>query len=389
MRSALIPVLAASLFATAAAAQPAQGSFSLGGRVINTLTGEPVNRALVRIIRYPRVEALAARGRRDGTLASPTTHRTFTDTAGRFRFEALEEGPYSIWAEKPQLVLEDRARPEINLTASVDDFTLKLTPLGVITGKIVDQNGEPVRHANVVALSAEVVDGLRQTRTDRSVSTDDRGMYRLWNMRPAKYFIKVAGWSGGTYLYAGDSQPQFFADETFTPTYFGGARSQDSATAVLIDAGTEAHADVSMQMEPAFKIRGTLVDFAARRTVKFELLSGDQDVSIGRASVNGDTGRFEVQYVPSGSYILRATQDHAGTEFPLNVGGADVNGVTLPSQEKSISRERCGSPAGSRTTHPPVRHASGWEPCAQSHCAPLADAPDRAIFPRQGRATRS
>ena len=323
-----VPVLVGSLLVAAAAAQPAGGKFSLGGLVVNTRTGEPVNRARVHIIGYP-AEKPAVTGDRFPARQMPPSSMVFTDASGRFRFEGLVGGNYSIRAEKPQFVPDGDTSRQMELTASMEDVRLKLAPLGVITGKVVDQNGEPLRGANVVALSTRIVDGLRQTNTDRNVSTDDRGMYRLWNMQPGKYLIKAAGWSGGTILYAGDTSPQFFADESFAPAYFGGGRSPDSATAILIEAGTEAHADVSVKLEPAFKIRGTLANFAPRRTVKFELLSGDEDVSAGRVSVNGDTGRFEVQYVASGSYILRATQDEAGAEFPVSVSGVDVNGVTL------------------------------------------------------------
>jgi len=47
--------------------------------------------------------------------------------------------------------------------ASRDDLALKINSLGVITGKVTYQNGEPKRGVNVVALSTQVVHGLRQT----------------------------------------------------------------------------------------------------------------------------------------------------------------------------------------------------------------------------------
>lgn len=312
----------------AAAARGADGDLSLGGVVVNSRTGEPVNRALVQIVRYQTAVSPAQDGR-PRAPRSPLTSMTFTDASGRFRFDALAAGNCLVSVQKPQFVAEDRGQNLVELTASRDDLTLKITPLGVITGKVTDQNGEPKRGVNVVALSTQIVDGLRQTQTDRNVTTDDRGIYRMWNVSPGKYVIKAAGWSGGTFLYAGDSQPQFFADESFKPVYFGGGKSLDSAAAIRIEPGTEATADVAIQLEPAFKIRGSLANFVPRRTVKFELLSGDEDVSAGRAGVNGDTGRFEVQFVADGSYIVRATQGQTSGELPVTVSGADVSGVTV------------------------------------------------------------
>jgi protocatechuate 3,4-dioxygenase beta subunit len=283
---------------------------------------------LVQLLRVPAHRA-SAQGERSTAPAAPFAASTFTGATGQFRFESLAAGNYFLSAQKPQFHAEDAARRHVELTASVEDIALKLTPLSVIAGEVVDQNGEPLRGVNVIAMSSAVEDGLRQTRTNRTASTDDRGLYRFWNMQPGKYFIKAAGWSGSTYLYAGDTSPQLFADESFAPTYFGGGSSLESATPVQIEAGTEANASISIKLEPAFKIRGSLANYVPRHTVKFELLRGDEDVSSGRVSVNGDTGRFEVHYVASGAYILRATQDEASAEVPVNVTGTDAGGVTL------------------------------------------------------------
>ena len=353
----LLPILAA----------PQSGELTLNGVVLNSQTGESVRRALVQITLVPTIpiRGPAAPAQPHAPL-QPFTATTFTDAAGAFEFRALSAGSYFIGAEKPEFSTPPgKNSVRLEITASKGDLTLQLSPLGVITGKVVDQSGQPLRAVNVVALSTPVEDGWRQLRSQRSVSTDDRGVYRLWNLQPGKYYLKAAGRSGGTYTYAGDLTPQFFADESFVPTYFGGAQTLDAATAIEIAPGTEAHADITLKLEQAYKVRGALMNYVPRHAVKFELLRGNENVSPSRVSVNTGTGKFEIQDVLPGSYLLRATQDQNSASLPLSVPAANVDGLSLV----------LNPPVGITGQ---VRFANAPPPLPQD--APLDRAPDRAIF---------
>ena len=107
-------------FLTAAVGQTQDG-LSVAGTVVNFHTGEPLKRALVVV-------------RNQGLF----TASTFTDSGGSFAFHGLVAGEHVVRAQKP-------------MTSSVSDLKIELALLGVITGKIVDQYGEPMRHVDVVA----------------------------------------------------------------------------------------------------------------------------------------------------------------------------------------------------------------------------------------------
>jgi uncharacterized protein (DUF2141 family) len=109
----------------------------------------------------------------------------------------------------------------------------------------------------------------------------------------------------------------------------GGGRTLDSATPLQIEPGSTVSADFHLTLDPAFKIRGTLAN-AASGTVTFDLLQGTEDVSASRTSLNSSTGRFEVQDVTPGKYILRATQDaKMRGETTVTVSESDVNDVSI------------------------------------------------------------
>ena len=190
---------------------------SLSGVVVNSATGEPVKRALVQIMRNQRVYVTT-----DHPLSPPVSRTAFTDASGLFRFDAVPEGDYTCIAQKPEFVPDAERTAECK--APAQSLRLTLSPLGVITGRITDQDGLPLRAVNVYALSTHIEDGLRVTRTDRNVTTDDRGMYRLWNLAPGKYYIKASGFAATTATYIGDTSPAPNG-ESFPTTYFGGGKN--------------------------------------------------------------------------------------------------------------------------------------------------------------------
>ncbi|HVO99627.1 MAG TPA: carboxypeptidase-like regulatory domain-containing protein [Bryobacteraceae bacterium] len=308
-----------------------RGEFSISGVVVNEQTGEPIKYALVTLMGFRKAEPSQAQ--QPLKMPQPVQKSIQAGPAGEFRFNGLLPATYSLNAQKPgfNFVFRPGAemRRSIELTASVSGIQVKLSPLGVIEGKVVDQNDEPLRGVNIIALQAPVVDGERETHSVRSVATDDRGIYRLWNLASGQYYIKAAGKSGGTYRYVADTTPYYSSWQSFAPVYFGGSRTLDAAQPIEIAAGSNVSAEFHLNIEPGFKIRGTLVN-APDQTVTFDLLQGTEDVSASRTSLNASTGRFEVQDVTPGSYILRATQEgKLRGEALVTVGAGDVDGVPL------------------------------------------------------------
>ena len=307
--------------------QSPEAAYTIAGTVINVRTGQPISRALVELIAFPDPAAV-----RQDHLEAPAPAATFSDAGGAFKFPGLAPGRYQISARKPEFTpLQEEAAPRFfTLDKSREDLQLRLSPLGVIEGKVVDQDGEPVRGVNIIAVTRPIVDGRRLSRFSRSVSTDDRGLYRLWNLAPESYYIKASGRSNATSLYIGNLGPDTSSSQGFAPVYFGGGPALDSAQPIALEAGGDVHADLRINMQPAFNIRGSLTGYATDKTVSFELFSGDEDVAAGRTSLDGSTGRFVIHDVIPGAYTLRATQlRQSRGEVPVSVAGADLSGVAL------------------------------------------------------------
>jgi hypothetical protein len=308
------------------------GNYSISGVVVNSQTGEPVKYALVTLMSFPVFDPNHP-PQQPVKPQGPTQKTAQAGETGEFVFHGLAKAHYTLSAQKPGFAAgfigRDFQPNQIDLTDNVTGAQVRLSPPGVIEGKVVDQDDEPLLGVQILALQVQVNDGVRDTSAPRSVATDDRGIYRIANLQPGRYYIKAAGKSGGTYRYVGDTNPYYSSWQSFAPVYPGDARTLDSATPVTIDPGTNAAADFHLRLEPAFRIRGTIQN-APSGAVTFELVQGAERVAASRSSLNASTGRFEVQDVTPGAYLLRV--EEAGKlrgEVPVMVSDADVNDVTV------------------------------------------------------------
>ncbi len=332
---AMLRLLFASIVISVPLLAQGPGNYSISGVVVNSQTGEPVKYALVTLVSFPVFDA-------NQTAEQPMQPPDFKKKAalagetGEFIFHGLAKSHYTISAQKPGFAVGlaggDYPNNQINLTDNVTGKRLRLSPLGVIEGKVVDQDDEPLRGVQILAMQLQVNDGLREARTARSVATDDRGVYRLWDLQPGRYYLKAAGKSGGTYS----------SWQSFAPVYAGNARTIDSAKPVTIEPGTNATADFHLTLETAFRIRGT-VQNPPSGAVSFELVQGAEHVTASRSTLNASTGRFEIQDVTPGAYLLRVEErGKLRGEVPVMVSDSDVNDVTVslspPVTMKEVTR---------------------------------------------------
>ena len=127
----LVTLFAMALwFPPCAVAQSASDRFDLRGKVINSVTGEPVNGALVQL---------------------SANQTQFSHSDGSFVFTDLPRGQLSVVARKPGFFNEqDLGRsgqptlfPQIAVPGKAD-VIVKLIPEGVIFGQVKDEIGEPL-----------------------------------------------------------------------------------------------------------------------------------------------------------------------------------------------------------------------------------------------------
>lgn len=127
----------------------------------------------------------------------------------------------------------------------------------VISGKIMDSDGDPLEEANVELLGEFWHNGKLDhlSTAGLTTSTNDLGQYRLANIRPGRYYLfaqKVSGRDEPSPILKPDIRPL----DTFYPR----AANLTSATPLIVKAGQELTGlDIVMRSGPTYHIRGKVV----------------------------------------------------------------------------------------------------------------------------------
>ena len=162
------------------------GKGSIVGSVTVTGTGGPARRARVSL----------SGGELRGSMSR------MTDTDGKFAFVGLPAGRYTLSVSKAGYVSatygqhrpgSGRPGTAIQLADGQKfEARLQIPRGGAITGTVVDEHGEMTQGVNVRAMRWATTTGQRTLQMVSSATTDDRGIFRIYNLQPGDYVICAA-----------------------------------------------------------------------------------------------------------------------------------------------------------------------------------------------------
>src|SRR5689334_976764 len=228
---------------------PPKGTAVIKGSVTASGTGSPIRRAQVR--------ATSMQGQGGGV--------TSTDNEGRFEIKDLPAGRYNITASKGGFVTgqfgqrraTDPGTP-IDLAdgQTAEKVTFVLSRGSVITGRIVDDGGEPVSGTQVSAMRYQFMAGTRRLMPAGAEGgmdrTDDQGVFRLYGLPPGDYFISANN-MGNVFMTPGMNNTEA---EGYAPTYYPGTPNVAEAMRVTVKAGQEAQASFALIVARMARVRG-------------------------------------------------------------------------------------------------------------------------------------
>jgi hypothetical protein len=216
-----------------------------------------------------------------------------------------------------------------------DQIELRMIPASVVTGRIIDSRRQPVMGASV-QLSRMYLQGNRTilspvTRT----STDDMGMYRLFDLQPGRYYVSAFYQDQGSRLGLRESQDPSSkgSTEDYSVTFYPGElEAQDAAPVRTKPGQVLAGIDIQLRMNRSFRVAGVVTGLPANTTMAQVFLQPFQPGNLGPLRVcNPVPGShsFEFSSVAPGAYLLR-TEVRLGTEVfsareRIDVGAAPVN----------------------------------------------------------------
>lgn len=313
--------------------------FKIAGTVVNAITGAPLARANVSIAntrsRAQRIQAL-------------------TDDGGHFEFNAVPPGKYALQGSRRGYISSAYEQHEQYSTAIVtgpefatDKLILRLMPMTLITGHVLDESGGPVRDAQVRLFFEDQSGGMSRVRgVDRS-SADDRGYFDFSALRPGTYFVSVSA-SPWYAVHPAIQQSGAGTGKSLSPaldvayptTYFGGGTESDGAMPIQLQGGQTQDIEIRLAPVPAlhFLVRVPVDAQGEQNAPRFPRLQKrvfDTPEFVYAEQGQPAPGVIEVTGVAAGRYDVSIespdSESQAFTEINLQHNGQELTtqGETL------------------------------------------------------------
>lgn len=278
--------------ASAAQSPSANGeTFTLSGTVVNSVTGEPIARAMVR--------------------TNGVVQRTaFSDSEGHFQIDGLPPVQVTVTAQKPGYSASrfpGSAGGWIQIGPNTGAQVVKLVPQSAIYGRVTDASGQAIEHVPVRLTARSVRDGRKIWEQRGMTETDEDGHFRFANLMQGTYYVAAGPLVAEQLLAAGEKSKTGFAH-----VYYPGAAELASALPIQLSGGQQTEADFSLNAVPVYEVSGSISGHLADQGVGFQLLTSSGDELSLPTTFNMETGTFKLEGLPAGSYIVRAISQAEG-----------------------------------------------------------------------------
>lgn len=307
----------------------------VSGMVVNSVTGEPVPRALV-------------------TIYGMEPRTALTDTEGNFSFEGVPDGYFNWVVQKPGYMPSNEgsgrgmvqtrympsnggpARGVVQAQSNMDSLVVKLTPQAVISGRVLDAQEEPLERVPVRVTRARIVDGRKRWYQAGQAQTGIDGQFRIANLEPGVYYVSAG---------PAPDRTSILERKGYASTYYPGVTDPSGAALLRLSAGQQLQADFSLSAVPLYRMRGSILGLPPGNNSLFlsPQLSDATATHVDLPTrVDSQTGAFELLAVPPGRYTLMAlSADSTGRQLRArtsvvvtdNIDGVQLtlqSGITIP-----------------------------------------------------------
>ena len=249
-----------------------------------------------------------------------------TDHDGFYRLANVAPGSYEVAPSAPAFVTVDNQRGKTVVVGddeNVEGINFALVRGGVITGKVTDADGRPVILQQVNLFAADAFTQRQQLPQQAqqpvyplsNVTTDDRGIYRMYGLRAGRY--KVAAGRSDETFYAGSIQRRIYK-QIFHPD----VTDQVKATIIEVTEGSEAN-DVDISLGAAlktFSAAGRLVDSEKGLPIpnlpfSVQRLAGQRAEFSNQPVVSDSHGEFVAEGLVPGRYQVFLFQETSRTDL--------------------------------------------------------------------------
>jgi carboxypeptidase family protein len=251
------------------------------GNVVDAKTGQP--------IRKVQLEISGGAGQSFGE------YRATTAPDGSFIIENVHPGRYNAVLEHAGFVRR-QATFIVQPGQSLNGLVLKMQAAGVISGKILDSDGDPMARVSVHAASVSAKPG-----TGGYGETNDLGEYRIGDLRPGKYLVSATPPrrpAPEPVPESGEAKRQLLYATTFYPATV----EKRQALSVEVHAGEESSASFRVLTVHGYRVSGSVLGVPSGPMTRIFLTSLEGGEGPQTPDQLKEGNRFEYENVLPGTY---------------------------------------------------------------------------------------
>jgi len=284
--------------------------YRIAGTVVSKTDGHPLGRARI-------------------TIRDAKDQQKFqfiiTSENGKFEFGGFPAGKFSLEGAKRGFLSASYDQHDQFSTAIVTDagldtehLVLRLAPNALIAGHVLDEVGEPVRHATVRLYYNDHSGGVDRVRQSRGAQTDDQGTYEMTPLPPGTYFVSASAQPWYTLhpnLHPAESESHGQAaavdrslDVAYPVTFYGDVTDAESATPIPVRGGDHLQVDIHLNPVPALRVVFHVQDNGKNgfTTPQLQQQTFDGFTFVEPSVVQQiSPGLMEVTGIPAGRYNVR------------------------------------------------------------------------------------
>jgi hypothetical protein len=314
-------LLSAETLSFAQSAVPVEpGLYRIAGRTVSAADGSTLQGATVRILNTKTQQPVAS---------------VVSGEDGSFEFTKLKADKYSLsgvtggYLESPYDE-HDNFSSAIVTGAGVDteSLILKITPEAILSGRITDEVGDPVRGASIMLYREDREEGRSRITGFRNAQTNDLGEYELATLPPGEYFIsaKATPWyaihplvaNSGNFVKAAGAVNRNL-DVAYPTMFYADSTGSDGATPITVRAGNHVDIDLHLRPQPAVVVN------VRASSVQLQQLVFGQPEDVEGPMQGGDNGTV-LSGIPPGRYILKQS-NQAGNGKSMEIDLTSDNGI--------------------------------------------------------------
>jgi hypothetical protein len=263
--------------------------------------------------------------------AGKATAETLSDGQGSFRFEGIQPGDYTASFSKSGFRQPERTAParrpfHVAAGSAAIHLDARMTPLGKLSGRVLDANRRPMPHAGVQLL-------VSGDFTGELSKADDNGNFSFANIDPGIYTLSArAPKDAAPPPPSGDQRLGWV--RTWYPSVadrFGGAK-------ISIAPGAEVTGqDIELRAVPAHRLRGRLLDTRGEPAshVAVKIYPPEELITDGgeNEANTAQDGSFEFPALYDGHWRLKAVVESGGVSLTAiayqEMTGRDIERLDL------------------------------------------------------------